>query len=88
MLVGRIQISGPRKNNFVKWKRTFRSDRQIRSVSVKGSHIYSQGADNYSMREGRLGSMFFFSLGWESDSPTRDRFSPHKRKLKFSDTKL
>ena len=58
MLVSRIQVSGPGKNNFVKWKGTFRFDRQIRSVSVKGSH--SQGADNYSMREGRLGSMFFF----------------------------
>ena len=37
MLVSRIQIIGPRENNFVKWKETFRSDRldQIRSVSVK-----------------------------------------------------
>ena len=58
VLVSRIQISGPGENNFVKWKGTFRSDQQIRSVSVKGSH--SQGADNYSMREGRLGSMIFF----------------------------
>ena len=30
------------ENNFVKWKGTFRSDRQVRSVSIKGSH--SQGA--------------------------------------------
>ena len=60
VLVSRIQISGAGENNFVKWKRIFRSDRQIRSVSVKGSH--SQGADNWSMREGRLGSMIFLLL--------------------------
>ena len=59
MPVSRIQISGAGENTFVKLKGTFLSDRldQIRSVSVKGSH--SQGADNWSMREGRLGSMFF-----------------------------
>ena len=30
VLVSRIQISGPGEDNFVKWKGTFRSDRQIR----------------------------------------------------------
>ena len=44
VLVSKIQISGPGENDFVKWNGTFRSDRQIRSVSVKSSH--SQGADN------------------------------------------
>ena len=35
VLVSRIQISRPAENSFVKWKGTFRSDRQMRSVSVK-----------------------------------------------------
>ena len=35
------------------------------------------------MREGLLGSMSFFSLGWEGDPPTRDRFSPYKGNQNF-----
>ena len=72
-------MSGPGENNVVKWKRTFRSDRldQIRSVLVKGSH--SQGETIRALAKAAgLGSMFFFSLGWEGDSPTQDRFSLHK----------
>ena len=77
VLVSRIQIIGPRENNFVKWKETFRSDRldQIRSVPVKGSH--SQGETIRACAKAGWGQ-FFFSLGWEGDSPTRDWFSPYK----------
>ena len=56
-------MSGPGENNFVKWKRTFRSDRldQIRSVLVKGSH--SQGETIRALAKAAgLGSMFFFFL--------------------------
>ena len=60
MLVSRIQIIGPRENNFVKWKETFRSDRldQIRSVSVKGSH--SQGETIRACAKAGWGQCFFF----------------------------
>ena len=61
VLVSRIQIIGPRENNFVKWKETFRSDRldQIRSVSVKGSH--SQGETIRASAKAGWGQCFFFS---------------------------
>ena len=60
MLVSRIQIIGPRENNFVKWKETFRSDRldQIRSVSVKGSH--SQGETIRACAKAGWVNVFFF----------------------------
>ena len=35
------------------------------------------------MSEGQLGSMVFFSLGWEGDSPTRDRFFFHIKGIKI-----
>ena len=83
VLVSRIQISGPGENNFVKWKGTFRSDRldQIRSVSVKGLH--SQGETIRACAKAGWGQCFFFSLGWEGDPPTRDRFSPYKGDQNF-----
>ena len=61
VLVSRIQIIGPRENNFVKWKETFRSDRldQIRSVSVKGSH--SQGETIRACEKAGWVNVFFFS---------------------------
>ena len=77
MFVSRIQIIGPGENNFVKWKETFRSDRldQIRSVSVK-ARIAKASQLEHERRPVRVND--FFSLDWESDSPTRDRFSPYK----------
>ena len=53
-------MSGPGENNFVKWKRTFRSDRldQIRSVLVKGSH--SQGETIRAYAKAVWGQCFFF----------------------------
>ena len=77
MFVSRIQIIGPGENNFVKWKETFRSDRldQIRSVSVK-ARIAKASQLEHERRP--VGVNDFFSLDWESDSPTRDRFSPYK----------
>ena len=83
MLVSRIQIIGPRENNFVKWKETFRSDRldQIRSVSVKSSH--SQGETIRGCVKAGWGKSRFFSLGWEGDPPTRDKFSPYKGESTF-----
>ena len=70
-------MSGPGENNFVKWKGTSRSDRldQIRSVLVKGSH--SQGETIRACAKAGWGQCLF-SLGWECDSPTQDRFSPYK----------
>ena len=67
--VSRIQIIGPGENNFVKWKETFRSDRldQIRSVSVKGSHSLARQLEH---ARSPVGVNAFFSLDWESDSPT------------------
>ena len=61
VFVSRIQIIGPRENNFVKWKETFRSDRldQIRSVSVKGSH--SQGETIRACAKAGWVNVFFFS---------------------------
>ena len=55
-------MSGPGENNFVKWKRTFRSDRldQIRSVLVKGSH--SQGETIRACAKAVWGQCFFFLL--------------------------
>ena len=60
VFVSRIQIIGPRENNFVKWKETFRSDRldQIRSVSAKGSH--SQGETIRACAKAGWGQCFFF----------------------------
>ena len=77
VLVSRIQVIGPGENNFVKWKGTFRSDRpdQVRSVSVKGSH--SQGETIRACARVGWGRCFF-SLSWEGEHPTRDRFSPDK----------
>lgn len=71
-------MSGPGENNFVKWNETFRSDRpdQIRSISVKGSH--SRGEAIRACAKAGW-DLFFFSLGYEGDHPTRDRFSPYKR---------
>ena len=53
-------MSGHGENNFVKWKRTFRSDRldQIRSVLVKGSH--SQGETIRAYAKAVWGQCFFF----------------------------
>ena len=78
VLVSRIQIIDPGENSVVKWKETFRSDRldQIRSVSVKGSH--SQGERIRALAKAGWGQCFFFSLGWEGDSPIRDSFSAYK----------
>ena len=77
MFVSRIQIIGPGENNFVKWKETFRSDRldQIRSVSVK-ARIAKASQPEHERRP--VGVNVFFSLDWESDSPTRDLFSSFK----------